>query len=185
MINNYLSIFKFTGNKLFEAGLNNFYSGNISVCVDDLIIITAAGTMLSELEKKDLVMVSLKGNNYNKASSELPVHKEIYKKTEYKAVVHAHPVYTVVNSLKSKGKIDLIDGEGNFYFPHGIPVLECKNTVASEEVALKIPEHFNTSPAVIVKGHGIFSCANTVEGAAKWISAVEHSMKILYLKKNY
>ncbi|MFA5479513.1 MAG: class II aldolase/adducin family protein [Candidatus Muiribacteriota bacterium] len=178
---NYVDEFLQIGHELFLSGLNNFHSGNMSIRYGDLIYITASGSKLGFLKKNDIVMVSLKKQVSSRASIELPIHRAVYENSDYKAIVHAHAPYSVACSLYNRNNIKLVDGEGQFYFPEGIQVLEAANTVGSEEVAEKIKTMSNNNKVIIVKGHGLFAFGQTLTEAAKWISAVEHSMKILHI----
>lgn len=175
--------FSAVGHELFLAGLNNFHSGNISARKDDNIIITSTGSKLGFLNEDNIICLPLFSEETGKASCELPVHRAIYKNTNAKAIVHAHAPYAVALSYFLKD-ITPIDGEGMFYFPHGVKVLEVKNSVASEEVAEKIPGLLKEEKAVVVKGHGIFAIGSDVVEAAKWVSSLENSARILYLVKN-
>jgi L-fuculose-phosphate aldolase len=176
--------FKKIGNELFQAHLNNFHSGNLSVLKENYLYITATGSKLGFLEESDIVKLDFSGDEVKNASCELPVHKAIYKNTSAKAIVHAHSPYSVALSFFFD-VIKPIDGEGKFYFKNGIPVLSVENSVASDEVANGIPELFEKSNLVIVRGHGAFAIGESLKEAAKWISSVENSCQIIYMKTMY
>ncbi|MCK9223467.1 MAG: class II aldolase/adducin family protein [Candidatus Muirbacterium halophilum] len=172
------------GHELFLAGLNNFHSGNISSRKEDNIVITSTGSKLGFLKEENIICLPIFSDESGRASCELPVHRAIYKATNAKAIVHAHAPYSVALSYFLQN-VKPIDGEGMFYFPDGVEVLTVKNSVASEEVAEKIPDMLVGKKAVIVKGHGIFAIGEDVVEAAKWVSSIENSSKIVYLVNNY
>jgi L-fuculose-phosphate aldolase len=171
------------GKELFIAGLNNFHSGNLSKREGDDIIITATGSKLGELRREDIITCNINTEKCMKASCEYIVHKAIYKNCDVSAVAHAHAQYSVVLSF-DRTVFKPVDGEGQFYFPKGIPVLEVMQSVGSEEVAERLPGLLKDTQACIVRGHGIFATGKTLEEAAKWISSIENSAKLVYLLEN-
>ena len=171
------------GKILFYQGLNNSHSGNMSSRDGDSIYITRHGARLGDLSRKDIVKVNLKDNRKDKeASVEVKVHRAVYLQTPaIKAIVHAHIPFGVILSLK-EAQISPIDSEARYYLPL-IPVLRCKNTIASDEVAKKLPKMLKYHKAVIVKGHGVFAQGNTIEEASMYAGVAESACKIIYLKK--
>ena len=72
--------------------------GNVSLLVDGKVYITPSGIPYDELEKEEIALVDLKSGKQiggsEKASSELPLHLQIYKDHEIiKAIVHFHSIY--------------------------------------------------------------------------------------------
>lgn len=184
----FLNAFRQVGNDLFVAGLNNSHSGNLSIRLnDEQMVITRTGCMLHHIDHPDLITTAIKYDDSQtvKASRELPVHRSIYLHTNAKAIVHAHSPHVVAESLSGKhienNRLLLKDAEGLYYFPKGIPVIEAKNAIASNEVAELVIPAFNNSPIVIVKGHGVFSIGESLEEAYHWVTGLEHSTKILRL----
>lgn len=166
------------GKMLFLEHLNHSHSGNISILDQNTIFITKSGSMLFDLKDTDIVSGSIENPNIKDASMEYIVHRAIYLKTNFRAIVHCHPVFSILLSLKYN-YIEPLDAEGKFYFKC-IPVLSTKNPIASCEVAEKIPSFFKDSPVVIVKGHGVFSAGNTLDEAYKYASSLETSARIYY-----
>ena len=184
----YLNAFRQVGTDLFIAGLNNSHSGNLSIRLnDDQMVITRTGCMLHHIDHTDLITTAIRHEDYQtlKASRELPVHRSIYLHTNAKAIVHAHSPYVVAESLNGKhienNRLMLNDAEALYYFPKGIPVIEAKNAIASNEVAELVIPAFKDSPIVIVKGHGVFSVGESLEEAYHWVTGAEHSSKIMFL----
>lgn len=173
------------GKVLYEQGLNHSHSGNISVRNGNNILIKKHGSMLGYLTKKDIVSINLKDDKKDKlASLEAKVHRAIYlKNSKVKAIAHGHTVYATILSLKLKG-IKPIDSEGKYYLPY-IPVLDCKDTIGSDEVARKIPDLILKYKCVIVKGHGAFAIGENLSQASLYVSVAETASKIIYLNKLY
>ena len=187
----FLNAFRQVGNDLFAAGLNNSHSGNLSICLnDEQMIITRTGCMLHHIDYPDLIITAINHDDSQtpKASRELPVHRSIYINTNAKAIVHAHSPHVVAESLSGKhiesSRLIFKDAEGLYYFPKGIPVIEAKNAIASNEVAELVISAFTDSKIVIVKGHGVFSIGDSLEEAYHWVTGAEHSTKIMMLFGN-
>ena len=76
-----LAQFQSVGNDLFLRGLITSHGGNMSMRLNDRIIITRTGCMLGHITKSDLVEASIATNDDTpkNASSEIAVHRAIYK----------------------------------------------------------------------------------------------------------
>ena len=173
------------GKILYEQGLNHSHSGNISVRKGSNILIKKHGAMLGYLTKSDIVSINLNNDKKDKlASLEAKVHRAIYlADSKIKAVAHGHTIYATILSLNSK-IIKPIDSEGQFYLPQ-IPVLDCKDTIGSDEVAKKIPDLILKYKCVIVKDHGAFAIGETLSQACLYVSVAENASKIICLNKIY
>lgn len=84
------------GRRLWSRSMVAANDGNISVKIDnDIILTTATGVSKGFMDEEDIVTVDLTGKQIShgkKPSSELPMHLEIYKRREdINAIVHAHP----------------------------------------------------------------------------------------------
>ncbi len=170
--------------KLVEKyGLISSHSGNISVRDGDYIYITKTKTMLGSLKEEDIIKIALfKEDNAEKyASMETIVHKEIYKNTDKTAIIHTHPVYAITLSLLLDSFIP-VDSEGR-YILENVPVLKVKQSIASKEVADKIHLILNKYKTCIVKGHGVFTSADSLEQAFYFTTVLETSSKIYYKTK--
>lgn len=166
------------GRILFEGGLNNSHSGNMSLRVGDRLLITRRGSMLGELTTSDLVDVPLEenGSDGGLPSTEVNVHRSVYAGTDYLALVHAHPRAAIALSM-NRDFIVPVDAEGRYYF-HRIPVLAVGESIGSKEVEEKLPALLNESPLVMVRGHGVFAGGTTLEEGLKMIHSLEWSCEI-------
>ena len=170
------------GRLLFREGLVSLRAGNISRAFRDWIYITRTGANLGKLTEEDIIRLPLRKKHLldDRASVELPVHRRIILETGKPAVVHAHPVYTVFLSYE-KEVISPVDSEGREILGE-IPVLNLFRPSASEELAEEASRVLKSSPAVVIRGHGAFSCAEDLHKASSILSTLEHSCKILFLK---
>ena len=155
--------------------------GNISVRVNNKMIITKRGAMLDEISEGSVVEIGLEELKSfdTEASIEVAVHKEIYRNTSALAVIHAHPLYAVVESLMLREKnIKSMDCEG-LYVLHEIPIVE--GETGSKQLANEVSCVLQYHKGVIVRGHGTFATGKTLEEAYILTSMIEHSCKVKYL----
>lgn len=166
----------------WEQGLFSTHGGNMSIRIGDRILITRRGSMLGALREEDIIETSLDENDafITLASTEIIVHRAIYKNTEALAIFHAHPPITVAKSLVSE-EIVLEDSEGS-YILKKIPVVSAKLTVGAKEVAEIIPQYLKDFKIVVLKGHGSFAIGMLLEEALSYTSTLEHSLKISMYK---
>lgn len=176
-----LKEFQMFGRDLFLSGLNNSHSGNLSVRIDDKVLITRRGAMLGCLEENDLIETGLFSDDGNttKASTELGVHRAIYRETAAAAIVHAHPVHAIALSLLVD-EIIPIDAEGAYLF-NRIPILKAAHTIGSEEVAEKLPVLLKENKIVVVGGHGSFATGQKLEQAYQWTTSLENICRVICL----
>ena len=173
---------KFYGKLIEDYNLISSHGGNISVRINDNIVISKTGTMIGHLNYSDVTVVSINNEhdkNLQKASMELIVHKAIYQSSSANAIIHTHPEYTIILSF-FYDKIIPVDSEGK-YSVGEIPVIDVKNTIASKEVAEEIKRFTNIYKAAVVKSHGLFVWAESLEKAFYYTTSIEKSSKILYL----
>jgi len=175
-----LKDFQMAGSGLFTAGLNNSHSGNISVRCGDKIIITRRGSMLGRLQEEDLIETGLDKNDCHiaLASTEIRVHRAIYRNTQALAIVHAHPTSAVALSLVEDDIIP-VDSEGS-YLLHRIPVISAEFAIGSNELEKTLPEALKEYKIVMVKGHGSFAAGQLIEEAYQYTASLEHSCRIIY-----
>jgi ribulose-5-phosphate 4-epimerase/fuculose-1-phosphate aldolase len=88
---------------LFSLGLVKGTEGNLSVYDGSTLVITRAGCALARLGDEDLVSGTLEGQ-LPKASSDLEVHRSLYRAKGAGSVVHAHPPGTVPEGAAVSGE---------------------------------------------------------------------------------
>ncbi len=166
----------------WEQGLFSAHGGNMSIRVGDKIIITRRGSMLGALTEEDVIETSLNEDDtfITVASTEIIVHRAIYKNTSAMAIFHAHPPITVAKSMIAD-EITLEDSEGS-YILKKVPVVSAGLTVGAKEVAELLPNYLKSFKIVVLKGHGSFATGLLLEEALSYTSSLEHSMKISLYK---
>ncbi len=172
------------GNLAWQQGLFSSHGGNMSVRVGEKILITRRGSMLGCLTERDIIETSLKENDsfITMASTEIIVHRAIYKETTALAIFHSHPPTAVALSFCGDSIVP-VDSEGG-YIIKKVPVIETKLTVGAKEVAQILPEYLKSFKIVMLKGHGTFAIGTLLEEAFSITSSLEHSAKILTVMKN-
>ncbi|MGP9021546.1 class II aldolase/adducin family protein [Streptomyces sp. BR1] len=92
-----------TARRTAAEGLVVGTSGNVSVRVGDLVLVTPTGVPYDRLGPDDTVAVDLSGRQVIgtlRPTSELPMHLAVYRATDARAVVHTHAVHaTAVSTL--------------------------------------------------------------------------------------
>jgi L-fuculose-phosphate aldolase len=172
--------FERIGKRLFAEHLTGGNFGNISVRDgDEGFYIKKTGMYLDSAGEP--VYVPLYGDVPPDASSEYRVHREVYRKTDHQAVVHAHPPCAVAASLVMD-RIVPEDSEGEM-FCAVIPVVP--GAPGSQEIADNVAKALFSSKLVIVRGHGTFAAGKTLDDAYVFTSLAEHSCRVLYLKRGF
>jgi len=172
------------GKKTVSSGLTSSRFGNISVLDRDKIVITCTGSMLDELDERQIVEVDSKCacDLDRVASSETCVHREIYRRTSAGAVIHTHSPFAVALSLLCGDDVQPVDSEGRAFL--GImPIVE--GSFGSEDLARNVSLALTTKRACIARGHGVFAAGRTLEEAYSVVCMAEHSSQVRYLVDAY
>jgi L-fuculose-phosphate aldolase len=181
------------GRDLFASGAVTSHGGNLSESDGRSIWITRTGSMLGHLVPGDVVQTEWEpGPADERASVELVVHRAIYHAWAnlaqgagapfgVRAIVHAHTKHTTFRSLV-EDSLAPVDSEGLLLLGATVPVLTPQKTVASEEVAALMAEQIARGCSVaVVRGHGPFAVADSLENAWRLVSCLEHSAELLTL----
>lgn len=99
--------FRSAGRALFSLGLVRGTEGNLSTFDGTTIVITRAGAPLSDIGDIQVVAGPLEAE-LEGASSDLAVHRRLYRERGAGAIVHAHPPGTVPED-------EVISGEHGVY----------------------------------------------------------------------
>jgi len=174
----YSGEFERVGKRLFTEHLIGGNFGNISARKgDEGFFIKRTGSYLDVTGK--LVFVPLQGDAPNDASSEYRVHREVYRKTNHEAIVHAHPPCTIAASLVMDEVVPE-DSEGVMLCPK-IPVVQ--GIPGSQEIAENVTRALSSSKVVIARGHGTFAAGKSLDEAYVYTSMAEHSCRVLIFKR--
>ena len=174
-----LQEFQEIGRDLFVSSLISSHGGNMSVRRGNSIIITRHGSMLGRLKDGTLIETKIDAPLHPLASTELIVHKTIYRRTPALAVVHAHPISAVALSVSVAPKeIVPLDLESEVLVGN-VPVLEVEIASGSQELADAVSEALREHRIVVVRGHGSFAIGQTLEEAFEWTSCLEQASRVI------
>ena len=165
--------------KLNTTNLSPLRSGNISVrsfenSVEGFLI-TPSGKKYDTLKEQDIVFVSNDGNHDTnlKPSSEWRFHKDIYlKKTDAKAIVHAHSPHATAVSAHGKDipafhyMIALAGGDS----------IKCAKyaTFGTQELSDNIIDALENRKACLMSNHGQVAFGENLESAFELAEELEN-----------
>ncbi len=137
--------------------------------------------MLGSLNAADLVETHIDRNDQSTplASTELAVHRAIYRATSAQAVVHAHPSCAIALSF-TRSMLIPRDVEGKTVL-HEVPVLGGDEEIKPGDFAEEIADALRRYKLVFVRGHGSFAAGQLLEEAYSYTSCLEHSCYLYYL----
>ncbi|MFN2196067.1 MAG: aldolase [Anaerolineales bacterium] len=171
-------MFRDIGRDLYAANMISSHGGNLSIRLGDQLIIKRRGAMLGQLKPHDLVQTGIEKNDSGVAlaSTELIVHRAIYKNTPALAVVHCHPRTAIAFSL-SRDELVPIDNEAS-YLLKKIPVVTEEFASGTPEMANKVATALQDYKIIMLRGHGSFATGQTLDEAFHWSSTLEESCQI-------
>lgn len=164
------------GRDLYRLSLVSSHGGNLSVRAGNDMWITGTGTMLGRLEARHISLVRPGGSHEGPPpSSDTVLHSAVYALCGAQAVVHAHPHHGIALSFDT----DLFvpgDLEGELHLKE-VPVIE-QGPRQAEQVAHALASHL----AVLLRGHGAYARGATLWEALHWITALEESAHVAWLR---
>ncbi|MDI9620133.1 MAG: class II aldolase/adducin family protein [Candidatus Nezhaarchaeota archaeon] len=169
--------------RIARRGYVTAHGGNLSIRSGNNMWITRHACSLEDLRVEDVVKVPVDRPSSRDviASTETPVHREVYKRTSNLVVMHAHPPYTVAVSY-FVDRLVPPDSEG-YHVLRRVPIIEGRP--GSAALASRVAEALRDSWAVVVRGHGVFASSKFIDHTYQVLCMVEHSAEIFYLKKVY
>ena len=148
-----------------------------------LVVIKPSGVRYDELRPEDHVVVNLQGDVVEgdlKPSSDTATHLYIYRHREdVNGVVHTHSPYaTAFAALGQPIPVYLTEMGDEF----GCPI-PCAGfaLIGDEEIGRQVVEHIGSSPAVLLKQHGVFTVGPTAEAAIKAAVMTENVARTVWL----
>jgi len=179
-----LSQFQTVGHGLFTRGLISSHSGNLSIRLGERIIITRRDSMLNSLQEHDLIETGISKNSRSTplASSELHVHRAIYRKTQALAIVHAHLPHAVALSLTEAEIVPT--AVEDLAVVGTVPVVGWNTEVKPGGLVDIIAQALKQNRIIMVRGHGSFAIGQLLEEAYNFTTALEQSCQVLCLLRS-
>ena len=163
--------------ELPRNGLVVWTGGNVSARdpESNLVVIKPSGVLYADLRPEDHVVLNLDGDIVEgglKPSSDTASHLYIYRhRPDVNGVVHTHSSYaTAFAALGKPIPVYLTAMADEFGGP-----IPCAGfaLIGGEEIGKQVVEHIGTSPAVLLKNHGVFTIGSTAQNAVKAAVMVE------------
>lgn len=156
--------------------------GNISYRIsDDEILITPSGIAKGFMQPDQMAVVNLKGDVLiGTPSSERLMHLEVFRTTDAKAIVHAHPPTAIawsiarpdLKKLPSECLSEVILATGDIPF---VPYARPGTQQMADVLKPFLPKH----KALILKNHGALAWGADLDEAYRGMERIEHSAQIL------
>lgn len=171
--------------RLRQDGLVTGTSGNISVRSADLVAVTPSGLDYDELTPGLVCVVDLEGHLAQgrcEPTSELPLHLQVYAKTDAGAVVHTHSPYatvlgTVVRELPAIHYLIADLGGSVRVAPYATP--------GSQDLAEHLGVALAGRRAALLANHGTITVARSLRRAysrsllLEWLAALYYRARLL------
>lgn len=168
--------------QLLEWRLSHGASGNVSVRIDDGMLITPTGATPRELNSEQIVAMDLAGQPREGQllpSSEWHMHSEIYKaRPDVQAVVHCHSRYATIMACAHKSIPPLhymVAVSGGKSIP-----LASYETYGTEALAKSALDALGQQNACLLANHGQIALGASLEKAMAVAQEVEE-MAALYV----
>jgi L-fuculose-phosphate aldolase len=173
-----------TARRSVADGLVVGTSGNVSVRVGDLVLITPTGVPYDRLGPADAVAVDLAGRQVHgslRPSSELPTHLAVYRATPAGAVVHTHaPHATAVSALVDKlptiHYMAAVMGGQIQVAPYEL--------YGTDELAAAVVKALRGRTGCLMRNHGTLVYAGTLERAYDHTAQLEWMCQVWLLARS-
>lgn len=174
------------GKSLFERGYGCGSSGNISVRLEDGILVTPTNSSLGRLDPARISKLDWKGRllSGDKPSKEAFLHLAMYQeRPEERAVVHLHATHSVaVSCLAEIDPEDVLPPITAYYVMRVgtlplIPYYPPGDRALAEAVRLKATKH----AAVLLANHGPVVAGVSLDAAVQAIEELEETAKLYLL----
>lgn len=167
---------------LRQYGYNDSHSGNMSVKDGETIWVTPTGACADTLTKDELVACKMDQRPAAGSTLDATLHLAVYHNNpQTGAVIHSHGAYTVAMTLNGEDFVP-VDFEGQYYFQN-IPVLNIAYDDYLEEAPQRVAKVLANHKIAVVRGHGVYAQAETLNLAYKWTCSLELSAKTAYLAR--
>jgi L-fuculose-phosphate aldolase len=167
--------------RIYGYGMTTTSGGNLSIKDDDGDIwITPAGIDKGNLTRNDIVRVKPDGAvvGIHKPSSELPFHRQVYeKRSDLRAVLHAHPPALVAFSIVRKTpNTKILPSTHHACGKVGMAPYDLPGSIAlGEKIAAVFEEDCDT---VMLENHGVVAAAESIYRAFMTFETLDFCARI-------
>ena len=157
--------------ELPRQGLVTWTSGNVSARdpKSGLVVIKPSGVKFEDLSPRDMVVIDLDGNvveGSRKPSVDAPAHLYVYReRKDVNGVVHTHSQFATAFAALGQGIPCYLTAMAD-EFGGPIPCAPYAR-IGGEEIGEFVVKYIGSSPAILMKNHGVFTVGATAEEAVK------------------
>lgn len=171
---------------LFNRGYSFGTAGNLSMRVDDHVVVSPTNSSFEDLDAESMSVVDLAGRHLsgNKPSKEAHFHIALYEtRPEARAVVHLHSTYaTAVSCLPHEDPHDALP----VYTPYFAMRIPCLPVVpylrpGHPGLAEAVRAAARISPAMLLKNHGPITSGRDLREATALAEELEEQSKLYFL----
>jgi L-fuculose-phosphate aldolase len=171
--------------KMIENNLVIGSSGNVSVRIDDHVVITPSSVFYTEMSVEDMVVIDLNGDiieGTRNPSIEWQMHLALYNnRSDAYAVVHTHSIYASAMAVRRDELPPILD--------ETIPKLGSNIRVTkyfmpgTADLGKTVVKQMKDRSAVFIANHGAVCIAKTLEKALHLAILLERTCKIYLLSR--
>jgi L-ribulose-5-phosphate 4-epimerase len=170
--------------ELPKQGLVVWTSGNVSGrdAASGLVVIKPSGIRYGDLTPKKMVVVDLEGTVVEgdlRPSSDTAAHLHIYRhRAEIGGIVHTHSTFATAFAAVGRPIPPVLTAICDEF---GGPI-PCGGyaAVGGDEIGREVVRHLGSSPAVLLRNHGVFTVGRTPQEALKAAVMVEDVARTVY-----
>ena len=165
-------------------GLVTWTAGNISGrdLQTGLVVIKPSGILYEDLTPENMVVVDLDGNvveGDHKPSSDTIAHVYVYRhRSDVNGVVHTHSTFATAWAAVGKPIPPVLTAICD-EFGGPIPV-GAYAKIGGDDIGQEIIRSIGSSPAILLKNHGVFTIGKTPEEAVKAAVMVEDVARTVF-----
>jgi L-fuculose-phosphate aldolase len=169
--------------RIYRRKLTTCLGGNVSVRINDTILITPSQIDKDKLTSEDIICLNLEGNIIHApqtASMETQMHLAVYKnRKDIHAIIHAHAFWGTLLAVSDLKLQKDISDEAYFM----LPKIAYTNyqTMGSIDLANEVGDKIQDADMLIIKNHGILSVGTDLAQALERIEVLENLVHYAYL----
>ena len=170
--------------EMAALGLVTGSSGNVSLRLGDLMLITPSGIPYGFLDPRQIAIVPVTPHPspvIGVPSSEWRMHVAIYgAREDVRAIVHTHSPYATAASFG--GRLSVVHDEGALIFGEEVPVSE-HNPPGTWDLAHAVANALGEGKAVLVARHGAVTVGRTLGEALSLAEKLEEAARLFLLTR--
>ncbi|MBQ3386350.1 MAG: class II aldolase/adducin family protein [Eggerthellaceae bacterium] len=174
--------------RLYDRGMVNLYEGNISVRLDDRLLVTPSQQSKETMTPQMVVEVDVEGRVLQSAgvapSSEAGMHREIYRlRPDVRAVIHVHSPYATAFALAGQA---IAGNAAELWMLFGGEIPCCAYGTPGTDAVFAEFERYLVDEgrnAVLLANHGLVCVGRDLDEAFARVEAAEKLAQIIWLAR--